>query len=137
MPMEFIRDNILLIAVAVISGVMLMWPLLRRTSGGPYVDTLQATQMINRQDALLLDVREAAEWAAGRVLGARHIPATQLEARAAELHKKKDKPVIVYCETGSRASGALAVLRKHGYTQVYNLAGGFSGWRQAGLPVEK
>ncbi|HEY5636433.1 MAG TPA: rhodanese-like domain-containing protein [Burkholderiales bacterium] len=135
--MEFVRENILLFAVALVSGAMLMWPLVRRGTGGPQVDTLQATQMINRQDAVLVDVRELAEWTQGRVLGARHVPAGQIEARAAEISKKKDRPVIVYCESGNRSSGAAATLRKHGYTSVYNLSGGFAGWRQAGLPVAK
>ncbi|MDA0225315.1 MAG: rhodanese-like domain-containing protein [Proteobacteria bacterium] len=135
--MEFARENILLIAIALMSGGMLLWPFLRNGVGGSQVDTNQATQMINRQDALLLDVRELAEWNQGRVLGARHVPAGELEARAGEVSKKKDKPVIVYCESGTRASSAAGVLRKHGYTNVFSLAGGFTGWRHAGLPVEK
>jgi len=135
--MEFARENILLIAIALMSGGMLLWPFLRRGTGGPHVDTTQATQMINRQDALLLDVRELAEWNQGRVLGARHVPAGELDTRADGISKKKDKPVIVYCESGARSSGAASVLRKHGYTNVHSLAGGYTGWRAAGLPVEK
>lgn len=134
---EFARDNILLIAVAVISGVMLILPLLRRGTGGQSVDTLQATQRINREDALVVDVRDAAEVARGKILGARSVPLAQLAERAPELRKNKEKPIIVYCGRGSQSQQAAAILRKHGYANVFNLSGGFAAWQQAGLPVEK
>ena len=137
MTLQFVRDNLLLFAVAFISGAMLLWPLIRRGTGGPWASTLEATQMINRQDALGIDVREDAEYAKGHIVGARHIPLAQLEARAKELQKYKSKPVIACCETGNRSSAAIATLRKLGFENVYNLAGGYAGWQQAGLPVEK
>jgi len=130
-------DNIFLIAIAVASGGMLVWPLLRRGAGGPSVTTLEATQLINRQDALLLDVREQAEFAQSHILNSRLLPLSQLEARVGDIEKFKDKPVIVYCATGNRSSAAAAVLKKHGFTNVVNLAGGFAAWQQAGLPVQK
>ena len=72
--MDFVKNNLLLILVAFVSGAMLLWPLVRRSAGGPWVDTLGATQMINREDALVLDVREAAEYARGHILGAKSVP---------------------------------------------------------------
>ena len=135
--MEFVQNNILLIAVAFASGAMLLWPLVRRSSGGPWVDTLMATQLINREDALVLDVREPAEFAGGHILGAKNVPLAQLKARASEFAKHKNKPVIVHCETGSRAGGAVGILGGEGFARVHNLAGGFGAWRQAGLPVQK
>jgi len=137
MVFQFVRDNLLLFAIAFISGAMLLWPLIRRGTGGPWASTLEATQMINRQDALVIDVREDAEYAKGHIVGARHIPLAQLEARAKELQKFKSKPVITCCETGNRSSAAIATLKKLGFENVYNLAGGYAGWQQAGLPVEK
>lgn len=137
MTLQFVKDNLLLFAVAFISGAMLLWPLLRRGTGGPWASTLEATQMINRQDALVIDVREDAEFASGHILGARHIPLGQLEARAKELQKYKSKPVIACCATGNRSSAAIATLRKLGFENVYNLSGGYAAWQQAGLPVEK
>jgi rhodanese-related sulfurtransferase len=137
MTLQFVRDNLLLFAIAFVSGAMLLWPLIRRGTGGPWASTLEATQMINRQDALVIDVREDAEYAKGHIVGARHIPLGQIEARAKELQKYKSKPVIACCETGSRSSAAIATLRKLGFENVYNLAGGYAGWQQAGLPVEK
>lgn len=135
--MDFIQNNILLIAVAFVSGAMLIWPFVRRTSGGPWVSTVEATQLINRQDALVLDVRSAEEYAKGHILGAKNLPLADLERRAAELDKHKAKPVIVHCENGNRSTSALPLLRKHGFASVVNLAGGYAAWQQAGLPVEK
>ena len=135
--MEFIKNNLLLIAVAFISGAMLLWPYVRRTSGGPWVSTLQATQLMNREDALVLDVRDTNEFAGGHMLGAKNIPLANLEARAGEIEKLKAKPVIVLCDDGSRAGKAAALLRGRGFANVVNLAGGFPAWQQAGLPVVK
>ena len=135
--MDFIQNNILLIAVAFASGAMLVWPFVRRTAGGPWVSTLQATQMINREDALVLDVREAAEYAKGHILGAKNVPLAELERRAGEFDKHKSKPVIVSCDSGSRATRAIGALKGRGFAHVVNLAGGYGAWQQAGLPVEK
>jgi rhodanese-related sulfurtransferase len=136
-PLEFLKNNIMLVAVAFVSGAMLIWPYLRRSAGGPWVSTLEATQLINREDALVIDVREAPEFSGGHLLGAKNVPLASIEARAAELDKHKAKPVIVVCNDGNRASKAAEVLRARGFANVVNLSGGFSGWQQAGLPVVK
>jgi rhodanese-related sulfurtransferase len=135
--MEFIQKNIFLVLVAVVSGTMLLWPFLRRGTGGPYVNTLQATQLMNRDDALVLDVRSPADFAKGHILGAKNVPLADLEKRLGELDKHKARSVIVHCADGNRAGGAAAVLRKSGFGKVVNLSGGFGAWQQAGLPVEK
>jgi rhodanese-related sulfurtransferase len=134
---DFVQNNLLLILVAFVSGAMLIWPTVRRSAGGPWVDTLRATQMINREDAVVIDVREAAEYARGHILGARNVPLKELERRLGELEKHKAKPLILCCESGSRSGNAISVLRRHGFEKVQNLSGGFGAWQQAGLPVEK
>ena len=135
--MKFVLDNIFLIAVAFVSGAMLVWPLVRRGAGGPSVNTLEATQMINRQDALVLDVREQAEFAQSHIHNARGLPMSQIEARFGDIERFKNKPVIVYCASGNRSNAAVAALRTHGFSKVFNLSGGFAAWQQAGLPVQK
>ena len=135
--MEFITKNIFLIVIAAVSGGMLLWPLLRKGTGGPWVSTLQATQLMNRDDALVVDLRPAAEYAGGHILGARNIPLAELERRAGELDKHKTKPVILHCGDGNRAGGGVGLLRKSGFANVFNLSGGYAAWLQAGLPVEK
>jgi rhodanese-related sulfurtransferase len=127
----------LLVATALVSGTMLLWPLLRRTTGGPWVSPTQATHLINREDAVVIDVREANEFAAGHVLGAKNLPLARLVSPGADALKRKDRPVIVYGDAGDRALKAAAALKKQGFARVLNLSGGIGAWQQAGLPVEK
>jgi rhodanese-related sulfurtransferase len=134
---DFIRNNYLLIVVALVSGAMLLWPYLRRTTGGPWLSPGQATHLINREDALALDVRDPGEFGAGHILGARSLPLARLEEGAPDLAKKKDRPLIVYCDGGNRCAKAAAALKKQGFTRVASLSGGLGAWQGAGLPVEK
>ena len=133
--MEFVRNNLLLFVVAFVSGAMLLWPLVRRGAGGPWATTAEATHLINREDASVVDVRDPGEYGTGHIIGAKNVPLTRLEA--GELPKRKDKPLIVYCDTGERAGKAVAALKKQGFERVVNLSGGLRAWQQAGLPVEK
>ena len=135
--MKFFIDNIYLIVVAFVSGGMLLWPVVRRGAGGASVNTLEATQLINRQDALVLDVRNAEDFQRGHILNARNIPLSQIDARLGDIARYKAKPVIVACESGNRSGAAAAALRKHGFAPVFSLSGGIAAWQQAGLPVEK
>lgn len=133
--MQFFIDNIFLIAVAFISGGMLLWPLLRARAAGPSVTTLEATRLINGKNAQIVDVRAPAEFAAGSLPNAKNIPAATLKDRLGEL--KKERPIILVCNTGASAGPAAAQLRASGFTEVYVLAGGVKGWREAGLPLRK
>ena len=135
--MDFVRNNLLLFVVALVSGGMLLWPLVRRSFGGPSVSPAEATQLINRQDALVIDVREPAEFAAGHLLGAKNLPLARLASPGADVAKRKDRPVIVYCDGSDRAGKAASALKKLGFARVLNLAGGIKAWQDAGLPVEK
>ena len=135
--MKFLQENILLIAVAFVSGAMLLWPYVRRATGGPSVNPSQATQLINREDALMVDVRDPGEYGAGHILGAKNLPLAGLASGAELAAKRKDRPLIVYCDTGNRSAKAAAALKSQGYTRVLNLSGGLGAWQQAGLPVEK
>lgn len=130
--------NLGLFAAAVVSGLMLVWPLITRlTKPGKEVGAMEAVQLMNRRDAVVIDVREAAEFATGHIGGSRHVPQGELAGRLKELDKVKAKPVIVACATGARSRAASALLQKNGYAEVYNLQGGITAWRQAGLPLEK
>ena len=135
--LKFVTDNLILVAVAFISGAMLVWPAVRRGTAGASVSTLQATLLINQQNALVLDVREAADYEKGHMLNARNIALGEVESRAAEIEKYKAKPLIVVCDDGNRSGRAATALRKQGFEQVFTLGGGIGAWRQAGLPVEK
>jgi len=134
--MEFINQNILLISIVVTSGLGLLWPLVFR-SGGAQVNPAEATLLINREDAHVVDVREVDEFASGHLPDARNIPVGKIADRIAEIEKFKDKPVIVCCASGMRSAKACGELKKLGFSRLYNLDGGIDGWLKAGLPVKK
>ena len=133
--MKFILDNLYLFAIALASGGMLLWPLFRRGSGGASVSPLQATQLINHRNAIVIDVRDEQAFAGGSVTGARNIPLAKLGDRIAELTRFKARPAIVVCESGQQSSRALATLKAQGFEETHALAGGLSAWKQAGLPL--
>jgi len=137
MSVKFIFDNWMLVAVAVASGSMLLWPLVRKGTGGPWVSTARAVELINREDALVLDVRDPGEYGAGHILGAKNLALARIEEGGGELAKRKERPVIVYCEGSERSAKAIGALKKQGFTRAFNLTGGLNAWQQAGLPVEK
>lgn len=130
--------NLLMFGTAVITGGMLIWPLISRGARiGREVTPIEAVQLINRRDALVVDIRADAEYAAGHITGSRHIPAAQLAERMKDIEKFKSRPVIVACRTGGRAGGSAEALRKAGFGEVLVLRGGIASWQQAGMPLEK
>ncbi len=134
----FLQHNIWLVLLTAFSGIMLLLPALRgKMSGANSAGTTEAVQLINHQNALVLDVREPNEFAAGHIANAKHIPLAQLSSTLKTLEKYKDKAIVVNCRSGARSAMACGVLRKNGYTQVYNLKGGIQAWEQAGLPTVK
>jgi len=130
--------NMLLFGLAVSSGVMLLWPFVSRSfRQGNEVGAFDAVQLINRRDAVVLDVRDTGDYAAGHITNARHMPEAQLADRMKELEKFKSRPVVVCCRTGSRAPAVSAALRKQGFAEAFALRGGIAAWQQASLPLEK
>jgi rhodanese-related sulfurtransferase len=139
--LAFLQKNplhLVLFGTAVITGGMLIWPLITRGARvGREVTPFEAVQLINRRDALVVDVRDAAEYESGHINGSRHIPAGALGGRLSEIEKFKSRPVIVACRTGSRAGAPAEALRKGGFGEVLVLRGGIAAWQQAGMPLEK
>jgi rhodanese-related sulfurtransferase len=135
---EFIKSNALLIGLALGSGIMLLMPMFRKSAGGvPSLTAAEAVTLINRNNAVVLDVRDDAEFANGHIADAIHIPVADLESRLSELKKYKTKPVLVNCQRGARSAKACEILRKAEFTQVHNLQGGLDAWQQAKLPLVK
>lgn len=136
--MTFIQQNIWLVLIALVSGGVLVWPLIsRKLSGATEVGPMEAVQLINRKDAVMVDLREPAEFGVGHAPNARNIPQSQLDKRVGELAKLKGRPVILVCQTGGRSHAVTAQLRKAGLGEVMVLSGGINAWQQANLPVEK
>jgi rhodanese-related sulfurtransferase len=135
---KFLADNILLVGLAIGSAFMLLLPLLKRSAGGGLnVSPAQAVMLINRSNAVVIDVRDAAEFAAGHIVDACHIPLAQLAERVNEIQKFKDKMVLVNCQDGVHSAKACEILNKNTFTKVHNLEGGLNAWIQAKLPVVK
>ncbi len=136
--MKFVIENWYLVVAMVVSGAYLLWPQMQKLLGASVeVGTLEAVQLINQKNAVILDVREAVEYAAGRIANAKQIPLSQLASKLKELEKFKQKPVIVACRAGMRSGGACKLLKQNEFTQVYQLKGGLTAWQQANLPLEK
>ena len=136
--MEFIKHNAIYIGLAIGSGIALLWPLLNRgASGVANVSPTEAVVLMNRDKLLILDVRDATEFAAGHIQGAKHIPVTELLSRIKEIEKFKNKVVLVHCQKGMRAKAACAILREQSFTQLHNLQGGLESWTEAKMPLVK
>jgi rhodanese-related sulfurtransferase len=133
---NFIVDNWMLLLVALSSGAMLLWPVLQgaATAG---LSPAAAVQLINREKAVVVDVCEVEEFSAGHVGGAKNIPLNQLEEKLPSAVKNKALPLILVCQTGARATRALAIVKQLGYAQAQTLGGGLGAWKTANLPIEK
>ena len=136
--MKFFIDNWFLFLAAAVSGGLLLWPLLDKSAGGAgKLSTSDAVQLINREKAVVIDVSEAEEFAAGHVGGAKNLPLNQLEDMLPAAVKNKALPLILVCPTGARANRAVAMAKKLGYEQAQCLSGGLKAWKEANLPLEK
>ena len=133
---EFVTANWMLILIALSSGGMLAWPLIRGSGGGT-LTAQGAVQLINRERAVLVDVREPEEFATGHMIGAKNVPLNQLDEKLASTVKNKTVPLLLVCATGARAQRAVAMAKKLGYEQAQAVAGGLKAWKEANLPVEK
>lgn len=136
--MTFFTDytNLVLIAALVISGGVLLWPTLAgRGRGG--LTAAEATQLINRRNAIVVDLRPGTDYANGHLPAARHLEFEQLQAKIGQIAKNKASPVLLVCQNGSQSNKASRVVREAGYTEVHVLQGGLNAWQQAGMPVVK
>lgn len=132
---EFATNHILLIAAWVLTLVMLLWSEQRKA--GKSVDTHEATRLINKENAVVLDIRPKKEFATGHITNAKHIPVAELDKRITELDKHKQKPIIVVCNMGQTAGMASKKLLGAGFTHVVRLSGGMTEWKAQSLPLIK
>ncbi len=134
----FTSNNTILVVAIILVSLMLIHNLVgEKLRGYSSVSPAQSTQMINQDNALMLDVRENKEYSEGHIINSVHIPLSSLKTRLNDLKKYKTKKVIVACRSGHRSSQACANLKKEGFEQVFNLAGGVMGWKSANLPLIK
>lgn len=130
---EFIANHWILSTLWIITlGAIVVY---QQRSSGNSVGPQQAVMLINRQDAVVVDIREKKEFDEGHVVDAINIPLAKLKQRVTELKKYKDKPVIVVCKLGQQSADAARTLKEEGYTQVYRMSGGITEWKSQSLPL--
>jgi len=132
---EFVQNHPLLVGAFVV--VLIAWLAYEFMTGNHGVSTSEATSLVNRDDGIIVDIRESKEFKAGHIAGARNIPQNRLDDRLTELDKFKDKPVVVVCRHGQSAGAVVAKLSKAGFTRATKLKGGMAQWQADNLPVVK
>lgn len=132
---EFVGNHwLLFLALVVILG-LLAYDLIVGSKGS--LDPLQATELMNRRDAVVVDVRPAADFVQGHIINATNIPMNGFKNQMGVLNKFKGRPIIVNCRSGATSSMACGHLRKAGFEEVYNLRGGIMAWEAASLPLTR
>jgi rhodanese-related sulfurtransferase len=132
---EFIVNHPLL--TGTFSALLVLFALNEGRRGGRGVSAQELVNLVNREDALVLDVRDSKEFGSGHIVGAINIPHGVLASRMSEIEKYKDKPVAIVCKMGQHAGAVGTVLRKAGFAHVTRLSGGMMEWRNQNLPVVK
>ena len=130
---EFSGNHMLLVTALVISILLLIQNLLAGNKGN--ITAVQATEMINHKDAVIIDVRPAADYSKGHIINAINVPASNLTNQLNQLSKYKDRLIIVSCRSGAQSAAACKQLIKEGFTDVHNLKGGILGWQSENLPI--
>ena len=135
---EFAGNHWELFAALAVVLVLLAQNLLA-DGGKNVVSPQQATELINRKDAVVVDVRPIADYSKAHIINSINIPATSIKNQLTQLEKHKDKgvPVIVACRSGGQSAAICSILSKHGFEEVYNLKGGILAWQSASLPVSR
>ena len=135
---EFIANHLFLVALFVAILSLLLWNIFGSSfSGLSKIGPAEVTRLMNHEKALLLDLRNAADFSTGHILSARNIPAAELEGRQKELQKHKKNPIILCCNRDSDGIKAGRILKFAGYEKLYSLKGGLESWRTANLPVTR
>jgi len=132
-----VNHPLLVIAFAVLLGLIIFNEMKVATQRFASLTPAAAVQLMNKEDVVVLDVREAAETIGGKITKAVQIPVGAVAKRIGELEKHKDKTLLVYCKSGARSGGACKELGKHGFDKVYSLNGGLMAWQEAHLPLSK
>ena len=136
---DFVTNNPMLAGAWVVIAAMLIHSVVKaKLSKTNNINPQEATLLINKQDAIVVDVRSAEEFKKGHIVNAKNVTVSQIdEGKFAAIENNKKTPIIVVCATGTRSGGAGDKLAKAGFEQVNNLFSGMSGWSAANLPTTK
>ena len=132
--MDFLFENIFLVGLIIISGVLLFFPkVLSRDK--KVLGSKEVTLLINRESAMLVDVRSEADFRAGHITNAINIPLDQIEVQINKITSNSKKNIIVYCQKGVRSAQAFRLLNKLGLPKLYTIDGGLDAWLKNNLPI--
>ncbi len=131
----FLGDHPLLVGAFVVILILFIWNEVKR--GGKTIDSQQLVSMMNKDEAVVLDVRDSTEFSKGHINGAVNIPFAALTNRVKELEKYRSQTVVIACKMGQHSGLATNVLRKEGFEDVAKLRGGLMEWRAQNMPVVK
>ena len=134
---EFIANHLFLVSLLVAISSLLFWNLFFSAMGASQIVPAEVTRLINHEDAELLDVRSAEDFANGHIINAVNIDATTLGEREKELDKYKDKTVVICCGQGQESIRVVRSLKMKGFEKLYSLKGGISAWQNANMPLTK
>ena len=134
---EFVTNHWVLSVTFVVLLSLLIWTSVAHAGGVRKISPLDATRLINSENASVLDVRGDGEFDEGHIVNAMHIPQGSLKDRLEKLEKYKSRPIISTCRTGQQSASACSLLRKNGFEKVYTLSGGILAWQNASLPLTK
>lgn len=135
---EFVSQHLFLVLAFVGLTVFLVGSLLSRfTRGYREVTPAELTTLINRENALVVDLSPQADFQKAHIPGSRHVAPSQFDPEHKDLVKVKDRPVVIVCRNGMTAGGAAKRLLKAGFTRVYVLGGGVAQWQSAELPLAR
>ncbi len=136
---EFAGNHLVLVAALVVTLFLLIQNFLADMGGKGTVTPQEATELINRKDAVVVDVRPIGDFSNSHIINSINIPSSSLKNQLTQLEKYKDKgvPIIVACRSGAQSSVACSTLTKNGFEEVYNLKGGILAWQSANLPVSR
>ncbi len=138
MFLEFLIDSWYLLAALVAVLVMLgMTYLTQMIYKIKTVNAAQAIGLINRDDAVVVDVCEVKEFQTGHLPNAINMPLAKLSGNIGALNKHKNKPIVVACRTGNRSMKGAITLKKGGFENIYSLSGGLAAWQKENLPIER
>jgi rhodanese-related sulfurtransferase len=134
---EYLGNHPVLAGAAVLIAILaVIFEIRARAANFMAISPQDAIRLMN-QNALVLDVRPPEAFAAGHLVGARNVPPDQLSRAGETLKKYKEKPIVVYCDTGAASGPAVRKLAEQGFTKAVNLRGGLAAWRAENLPVAR
>ncbi|HIL92050.1 MAG TPA: rhodanese-like domain-containing protein [Cycloclasticus sp.] len=135
---EFITNHtFLFIALLIIIVLLLQTVFSDLTRKYKLISPPEAINLINREEAVLIDTRNKAEFNAGHIADAVLIPLPDIKESADKLNKYEGKPLLFYCKTGTRSDEACKILSKQGFTNIFALSGGIQSWEDANMPLVK